>query len=29
KEILEADGEIVMTCDYCLTEYRFAEADFS
>lgn len=29
REILEADGEIVMTCDYCLTEYHFAEADFS
>ena len=29
KEILEADGEIVMTCDYCLTEYHFAESDFS
>ncbi|MGM0525199.1 MAG: Hsp33 family molecular chaperone HslO [Pseudomonadota bacterium] len=29
KEILEQDGEIVMTCDYCLTEYHFAEADFS
>ncbi|MGM0481838.1 MAG: Hsp33 family molecular chaperone HslO [Pseudomonadota bacterium] len=29
KEILASDGEIVMTCDYCLTEYHFANADFS
>ncbi|RUO76275.1 Hsp33 family molecular chaperone HslO [Idiomarina seosinensis] len=28
KEILEQDGEIVMTCDYCLTEYRFSQEDF-
>ncbi|WP_404401629.1 Hsp33 family molecular chaperone HslO [Idiomarina seosinensis] len=29
KEILAQDGEVVMTCDYCLTEYHFANADFS
>jgi len=28
KEILEQDSEIVMTCDYCLTEYRFSQEDF-
>ncbi|MDN7134467.1 Hsp33 family molecular chaperone HslO [Pseudidiomarina terrestris] len=26
-EVLREEGEIVMTCDYCLTEYRFTEAD--
>lgn len=29
REILHTDGEIVMTCDYCLTEYRFKESDFA
>lgn len=28
QEILQEDGEIVMTCDYCLTEYRFTPEDF-
>lgn len=27
REILAQDGEIVMTCDYCLTDYRFTESD--
>lgn len=27
--ILKEDGEIVMTCDYCLTEYRFVPSDFN
>ncbi|MGQ4276527.1 Hsp33 family molecular chaperone HslO [Pseudidiomarina sp. E22-M8] len=26
-EMLREDGEIVMTCDYCLTDYRFTETD--
>ncbi len=29
QEILAQEGEIVMTCDYCLTEYRFAPSDFN
>ncbi|ATZ73717.1 Hsp33 family molecular chaperone HslO [Idiomarina sp. X4] len=29
KEILDRDGEIVMTCDYCLTEYVFKPSDFN
>jgi molecular chaperone Hsp33 len=29
KQILEQDGEIVMTCDYCLTEYVFKDEDFA
>jgi len=29
QEILAEEGEIMMTCDYCLTEYRFAPADFN
>ncbi|RUO62580.1 Hsp33 family molecular chaperone HslO [Pseudidiomarina insulisalsae] len=27
RQILAEDGEIVMTCDYCLSEYRFTEQD--
>ncbi|WP_258239949.1 Hsp33 family molecular chaperone HslO [Pseudidiomarina homiensis] len=29
RAILAEDGEIIMTCDYCLAEYRFAEADLA
>lgn len=29
RQILAEDGEIVMTCDYCLAEYRFRENDLS
>ncbi|MCP1339207.1 Hsp33 family molecular chaperone HslO [Idiomarina sp. M1R2S28] len=29
QEILAEEGEIMMRCDYCLTEYRFAPADFN
>lgn len=28
QDILEKDGEVVMTCDYCLTEYRYSAEDF-
>jgi molecular chaperone Hsp33 len=27
RAILAEDGEVVMTCDYCLAEYRFSEND--
>ncbi|RUO26439.1 Hsp33 family molecular chaperone HslO [Aliidiomarina minuta] len=27
KDILQEDGEIKLTCDYCLTEYRYNEED--
>ncbi|PTB84955.1 Hsp33 family molecular chaperone HslO [Pseudidiomarina aestuarii] len=27
RDILREDGAVVMTCEYCLTEYRFTEAD--
>lgn len=29
QEILAEEGEIMMTCDYCLTEYRFTPSDFN
>ena len=29
QEILAEEGEIMMTCDYCLTEYRFSPSDFN
>ncbi|RAK00674.1 Hsp33 family molecular chaperone HslO [Aliidiomarina maris] len=27
RDIIQSDGEIKLTCDYCLTEYRYDESD--
>lgn len=27
RDIIQSDGEIKLTCDYCLTEYRYNESD--
>jgi redox-regulated HSP33 family molecular chaperone len=29
QEILDEDGEIVMTCQFCLARYRFDPIDFA